>query len=156
MSEPILPHVRKRLLEHSAGMPTIPGAIDLSTTATLAYSSEDAAYPVENILDPRVGPGRPRWASARPNTTETIVLEFDHPQSIRRIVYEVEEAEQERTQEVRIEASLDGGQSYRQVLVQDYTFSPAGATFEREDLRVDLHRVSHLRLSIVPHKQGSG
>jgi hypothetical protein len=29
------------------------------------------------------------WASARANATERIVLEFDHPQQISRLVYEL-------------------------------------------------------------------
>ena len=62
--------------------------------------------------------------SARPDTIEHIVLEFDRPQTISRLVYEVEEATRERTQEVRIEVSEDGGRSYRQILVQEYNFSP--------------------------------
>jgi hypothetical protein len=71
-------------------------------------------------------------------------------------VYEVEETERERTQEVRVEASTDGGQTYRQVLVQEYTFSPHGATFQREDLRLDLRGVDRLRLTVVPNKRGTG
>jgi hypothetical protein len=39
-------------------------------------------------------------------------------------VYEVEEAMRDRAQEVRIEFSEDGGRTYRQILVQEYTFSP--------------------------------
>jgi hypothetical protein len=42
------------------------------------------------------------------------------------------------------------------VLVQEYTFSPRGATFQREDLRLDLRDVDRLRLTIVPNKRGSG
>jgi|SRR5579871_639212 len=156
MTEPTAPRVRKRPLEAAGATASAPGAIDLAAGATIAYSSEDPAHPVENILTPRTGPGGPRWISARSNVAEDLVLEFDRPQSITRIVYEVEEAEAERTQEVRIEASVDGARTYRQVLVQEYTFSPHGATYEREDLRVDLHGVTHLRLLIVPHKQGSG
>jgi hypothetical protein len=90
------------------------------------------------------------------DTVEHIVFEFDRQQSISRLIYEVEETERERTQEVQIEASIDGGQTYRQVLVQEFTFSPRGATHQREDLRVDLHDVTHLRLVITPHKHGSG
>jgi hypothetical protein len=41
-------------------------------------------------------------------------------------------------------------------LVQEYTFSPQGATYQREEQRLDLHQVSHLRLTIVPNKNGSG
>jgi hypothetical protein len=62
----------------------------------------------------------------------------------------------ERTQEVRVEVSEDGGRTYRQILVQEYTFSPGGATYQREEQRLNLHQASHLRLTIVPNKNGSG
>ena len=94
--------------------------------------------------------------SARADTIEHIVLEFDRPQMISRLVYEVEEATRERTQEVRVEVSEDGAQTYRQILVQEYNFSPGGATYQREEQRLDLGRVTHLRLTIVPNKNGSG
>jgi hypothetical protein len=87
---------------------------------------------------------------------EQIVVEFDQPQTISRLVYEVEEAVRERTQEVRVEVSEDGGRTYRQILVQEYSFSPGGATYQREEQRLNLHQVSHLRLTIVPSKNGSG
>ena len=55
---------------------------------------------------------------------------------------EVEETTRERTQEVRVEASEDGGQSYRQILVQEYNFSPGGATYQREEQRFNLRQVT--------------
>ena len=100
--------------------------------------------------------GATRWISARPDTTEHIVIEFDRPQTISRRVYVVEETMRERTQEVRVEVSEDGDRSYRQILVQEYNFSPGGATYQREDQRVNLRQVTHLRLTIVPNKSGSG
>jgi hypothetical protein len=130
--------------------------IDIAGCASVAYSSEDPAHPVEHLFDGHSGPGATRWMSARPDTVEHIVLEFDQPQTIARLVYEVEEATRERTQEIRVEVSEDGGQTYRQILVQEYTFSPRGATYQREDQRFDLHGVTHLRLTIVPNKNGSG
>ena len=75
---------------------------------------------------------------------------FDRPQSVTRLVYEGEETERERTQEVHVEASTDAGRSYRSVLVQEYTFSPRGSTFQREDIRFDLHNLTQLRLTVVP------
>jgi hypothetical protein len=84
------------------------------------------------------------------------VVEFDRPQALARVVYEAEDSERERTQEVQIEASADGGRTYQPVLIQEYTFSPQGATFEREDLRVELRGITHLRLTIIPHKRGTG
>jgi hypothetical protein len=152
-----LSRLRKRPLEADA--PTSDGTadeIDIAGCATIAYSSEHPAHPVEHLLDGRSGPGATRWISARPDTIEHIVVEFDRPQAISRLVYEVEEAIRERTQEVRVEVSEDGGRAYRQILVQEYTFSPGGATYQREEQRFNLPQVSHLRLTIVPNKSGSG
>jgi len=83
-------------------------------------------------------------------------VEFDRPQVMSRLVYEVEEAERERTQEVRVEVSEDGGRTYCQIFVQEYNFSPGGATYQREEQRCNRRQVSHLRLTIVPNKNGSG
>jgi hypothetical protein len=94
--------------------------------------------------------------SARPDTIEHIVVEFDQPQTISRLVYEVEELTRERTQEIRIEVSEDGGRTYRQILIQEYNFSPRGATYQREEQRLNLQGVTHLRLTTVPNKNGSG
>jgi hypothetical protein len=72
------------------------------------------------------------------------------------LVFDAEEREVERTQQLTIEYSTDGGKAYRTALVQEYTFSPGGSTYQREDLRFDLHKVSHIRLIVVPNKGGSG
>ena len=153
-----LSRIRKRPLETSAATAgtRAAGEIDIVGCATIAYSSEDPAHPVEHMFDGRTGAGATRWMSARPDAVEHIVLEFDQPQAISRLVYEVEETNRERTQEVRVEISEDGDRSYRQILVQEYNFSPGGATYQREEQRFNLSRVSHLRLTIVPNKNGSG
>lgn len=148
------PRVRKRQLgaEPEVG----DGAIDLAAAATLAYSSEDPAHPVENAIDGRGGPGGTFWRAAQPDTTEQIVVELDRPLTLARLVYEVEERERARTQEVRVEASSDGGKTYRGLVTQEYNFSPNGATFQREELRIEVVDATHLRLTIVPNKGGSG
>ena len=134
-----LSRLRKRSLEaDAAASAQAAGEIDIAGCATIAYSSENPAHPVEHLLDGRSGPGATRWISARPDTIEHIVVEFDQPQTISRLVYEVEEAERERTQEVRVEVSEDEGQTYRQILVQEYTFSPRGATYQREEQHFNL------------------
>lgn len=108
------------------------------------------------MLDDQAGPGGTYWSSAHSNSTETLLLTFDSPQSLSRLVYEVEERELERTQEIRVEVSMDSGKSYRCILVQEYTFSPQGATFQREDLRLPGSALTNLRLTLVPNKHGSG
>jgi hypothetical protein len=124
--------VRKRQLEADrATRARAADEVDIASCATIAYSSEDPAHPVEHLLDGRSGPGATRWISARPDVIEQIVVEFD-------------------------KVSEDGGQTYRQILVQEYTFSPRGATYQREEQRLNLHQASHLRFTIVPNKNGSG
>ena len=152
-----IPRLRKRPLEaDAAGSGRAANEIDIAGYATVSYSSEDPAHPVEHLLDGQSGPGATRWMSARPDTIEHLVVEFDQPQTISRLMYEVEEATRERTQEVRVEISEDGARTYRQILGQEYNFSPRGATYQREEQHFDLHGVTHLRLTIVPNKSGSG
>lgn len=154
--------IRKRLLEVEDTDDAVrvgigqAGEIDLAQTAAVAYSSEDPGYPIENLIDGSIGPGATCWRGARADAEEHVVIEFDRPQSISRLVYEVEEAAADRTQEVRVEVSEDDGETYRQVLVQAYNFSPAGATFQHEDQRFTVDRATHLRLTVVPNKNGSG
>lgn len=149
--------VRKRLLPREGANPgRLAGEIDIATHAVLAYTSDDPDHPIENLIDGHYGRAGTFWAGARPDTTERIVVEFDEPQSVSCMIYEVEEYSCERTQEVRVEVSSDGARTYRQVLVQEYAFSPAGATFQREEQRLNLPSITHLRLTVVPDKQGSG
>ena len=148
--------LRKRKLDQAETPASQSGALDITRLATVAYSSEDPAHPIENLFDGQTGRGGSRWAAAQADTVERIVLEFDQPHSITRLVYEVEETQRERTQEVHVEVSTDAGQTYRRVLVQEYTFSPHGATFQREDLRLDAREITHLQLTVVPNKRGSG
>jgi hypothetical protein len=124
------------------------GELDIASCATIAFSSENPAYPVEYLFDGSSGPGATRWIGSRPDAIEHIVVEFDRPQTLSRLVYEVEEAERERTQEVRVEVSEDGGRSYCQILVQEDNFSPAGATYQREEHGLNFRQASHLRLRV--------
>ena len=149
--------VRKRLLpKDGENQAAFAGEIDIASQAVLAYSSADPDHPIDNLIDGHDGRASTFWAGAKPNTTERIIVEFDHPQSVCWMIYEVEECVCARTQEVSVEVSADGGLTYRQILVQEYTFSPAGATFQRQVQRLNLPPISHIRLTIVPDKHGSG
>jgi len=85
---------------------------------------------------------------------QTIRLLFDELQRIRHIRLLFHEDQQARTQEFVLRWSPDGGQSYRDILRQQYTFSPPGMTRECEDYAVDLAGVTALELRIVPDISG--
>ena len=153
-------NLRKHLMpEHSgaaAREPSHLAELDLANCATIHFSSKDPEHPLEDMLDGTSGRGATRWAGAQPNVREQIVFQFDEPQHIAHVAFEVEEPRFERTQEVRAEYSTDGGGSYRQAFVQEYNFSPSGSTYQCENIGVDLRAVTHFRLVIVPNKSGSG
>jgi hypothetical protein len=100
MTEPS--RIRKRQLAADAATSVrAAGEIDIVGGATIAYSSEDPAHPIEHAMDGCSGPGATRWISARPDTVERIVVEFDRPQAISQLAYEVEEELRERTSKSR-------------------------------------------------------
>jgi hypothetical protein len=111
---------------------------------------KDVDYPVESALIPGTGLG---WRAAQPGE-QTIRLLFDEPHRIKRIRLVFHEDEQERTQEFVLRWSPDGGQSYREILRQQYNFSPPGAADEVENYDVDLDGVTALELIIVPDISG--
>jgi len=127
-----------------------PGWLDLDLLAQVEITSEDADYPIESALIPGTGLG---WRAAQPGE-QTIRLLFDKPRSLGRIHLMFHEGEQERTHEFILRWSPDGGQTYREILRQQYNFSPPGATREVEDYDIDLNGVTALELKIVPDISG--
>jgi hypothetical protein len=140
--------MRKRIIGHGPGEvgAVEPDWMDLDLLAQVEITSEDADYPIESALIPGTGPG---WRAAQPGE-QTIRLLFDEPRHLRRIHLVFHEDEHERTQEFVLRWSADGGQSYREILRQQYNFSPPAATREVEDYDIDLDGVTALELKIVP------
>jgi len=120
--------------------------LDLVRLAQVEITSEDAAHPIESALVPDRGSG---WRAAGPGE-QTIRLLFAHPQQLRRIWLQFVEPITKRTQEFVLRWSPDGGQSFREIVRQQWNFSPQGATCEAEDHRIDLSGVTVLELSIIP------
>ena len=145
--------LRKQIIRPSPTTPVPPsGGIDVVASATVLVTSE-AGHPVDNAFDGLSGPGSTRWVAGEPGE-QSVILAFDAPQSIRRVALEIEEVDLARTQELDLAVSSDGGLTYREVLRQEYNFSPPGTTFEREDWAVPAGVVTHLRLQIRPDKGG--
>ena len=146
--------MRKQILgkDYPAEMSPGPGELNIAAIATALVSSDAAEYPIDNAFDTRRGPGGSRWIASEPGE-QTLILAFDTPQTIRQISLEIEEQEVSRAQEIQLAVSQDG-QTYRELLRQEYNFSPPGTTFEREDWSVTAQDVTHLRLCIKPDKSG--
>ena len=124
--------------------------IPISSVATVLVSSEAPEHPIDHAFDGQRGPGATRWIAAQPGEQQLIIA-FDAPQTIRHIIVEVEEKEAWRTQELQVSVSSNGGETYRQLRCQEFTFHP-GATWECEHWAVAECHVTHVKLAIKPDK----
>ena len=124
--------------------------LDIERLAKVDITSESAEHPIESALIPDRGPG---WRAAQPGK-QKIRLIFDQPASIGRILLRFEEKEQARTQEFVLFWLSEGQQSRREIVRQQYTFSPPATTQEIEDYSVKLNGVIALALEILPDISG--
>ncbi len=144
--------MRKRIITPVSKETAIADAdwLKLDELAEVEITSEDAAHPIESALLPGRGSG---WRAAGPGK-QTIRLCFARPQPLRRIALNFVEPDSERTQEYVLRWSPDNGQSFRDIVRQQWVFSPHGATSESEDYAVELPAVTVLELGIVPDISG--
>jgi hypothetical protein len=122
------------------------GWLDLDRLSVVEVTSEDKDYPVESAL----AAGGTRGWRAADSGTQTIRLIFDQPQRLTRIVLVFEETETSRTQEFVLRWSGDDRRSFRDIVRQQWNFSPPNATREVEEFQVALSDVAVLELVIVP------
>src|SRR5438477_11832584 len=105
------------------------GWLGLDRAASFEVTSEEKNYGIDSAL---VSGETQGWRAASPGT-QTIRLLFDQPQRLRRISLVFEESETERTQEIVLRWSPDGGHSFREMLRQRWTVSRPNTTREYED-----------------------
>jgi hypothetical protein len=124
--------------------------LDVERRALVEVTSEENGYPIESALLEAEDRG---WRAANPGT-QTIRLIFDEPQELRRIWLVFEESENMRTQEFVLRWSSDRDHSCREIVRQQWNFSPPDSVRETEDYTVELSGVRILELIIVPDKSG--
>src|SRR5512147_1055423 len=117
--------MRKRVIGHGPREVSSvePVWLDLERLAQIEITSEDVDHPIESALIPGTGLG---WRAAQPGE-QTIRLLFEKPLRLKRLHLVFQEDEQGRTQEFVLRWSPDGGQSYREIVRQQYNFSPPEA-----------------------------
>jgi hypothetical protein len=124
--------------------------LDLDRVASVEVTSEEKDYGIESAL---VSGETRGWRAATPGT-QTIRLIFDEPQELRRISLIFEENELKRTQEFVLRWSPDRGSSFREIVRQQWNFSPSETKREGEEYQVELSGVTVLELRIVPDISG--
>ena len=126
------------------------GWLDLEALVRVEVTSEDAAHPIESAL---LTVGATGWRAESPGE-QTVRLLFEPPQRLRRIRLLFREEKEERTQEFVLRWSSTIESSWRDVVRQQYHFSPSGATEELEEYQVELEDVTALEITIIPNLSG--
>ncbi|MDW5266896.1 MULTISPECIES: hypothetical protein [Acidobacteriaceae] len=119
---------------------------DLERIARVEITSEDEGFPIEHALGKTETTG---WRAAETGP-QIIRLHFDEPLSIHRIQLHFIEKATERSQEFAVFAG--SGTELREVVRQQFTFSPGGSTEEIEDYTVSLDGVTVMELKIDPDR----
>lgn len=124
--------------------------LPLERIALVEVTSEASSHPIEAALLPNAQMG---WRAALPGQ-QTIRLIFDSPQRLKHIRLLFLEGEVERSQEFVLRWSSDDGQTFHEIVRQQWNFSPHGSTQEIENYHIDLSGVTQVELKIVPEKSG--
>jgi hypothetical protein len=119
---------------------------DLEEVAKVEVTWEDPSFPLESALVSGKGPG---WRAAQ-RGKQIMRIIFDKPTRLRRIRLEFSETEIARTQEFTLQWSADPGGPLREIVRQQWSFSPQGSTGEIEDYQVNLDSVSVVELALKP------
>lgn len=145
--------MRKRIIAKSPEIGTGPEGdwLDLETIAEVEITSEDPEHPIEHALMPVAGVSG--WR-AQESGEQTIRIIFSAPRKIRRIWVHFEEHDMERTQEFVLRWSPDEGRSFKEIVRQQWNFSPSGMREETENIYLDLAEVTVLELKITPQIGG--
>jgi hypothetical protein len=140
--------MRKSLIgsNNVAVPPTESGWLKVEDIAKAEVTSEDPNFPLEFALASESGRG---WRAAT-SGPQIIRIVFDQPRPLRQIRLEFFETEIERTQEFALKWAKDEGGPLKEIVRQQWHFSPQGSTHEVENYAVDLPRVSVLELQLTP------
>jgi hypothetical protein len=122
--------------------------LGLEELAQVEVTSEDPAHPVESALAGNRARG---WRAAAPGK-QTIRIVFDEPQKISHIALTFREPEHQRTQEFVLRWS--DAENSREIVRQQYNFSPPETILEQENYDLALERVKSLEVVINPDISG--
>lgn len=127
--------------------------LDVEHLARVEISSEDPHHPIESALRAGAGAGSGWLASQTGPQPHRLI--FDEPVRLRQVYLEFIEEHAPRTQEFVLRWSPDQGHSFREIVRQQFNFTPPGTTTEREEYQVNLSGVTTLELHLIPDLGGS-
>jgi hypothetical protein len=119
---------------------------DLERIARVEITSEDEQFPIEHALGKKETTG---WRAAGTGP-QLIRLHFDEPLNIKRLRFHFVDKAAERSQEFAVFAGA--GHELKEVVRQQWSFSPNGSTEEIEDFTVNLSGITTMEIRIDPDR----
>jgi hypothetical protein len=145
-------HMHKlQVLPNPFAPPSDRAWLDIDRHAWVEVTSEEKGHPIESALLTEASRG---WRAADPGIQRIRVM-FHEPQKLRRIRMVFEDTENTRTQQFLLRWSPGPDHSFREIVRQEWNFSPGGSVREIEDYAVELSDVQVLELLILPDKRDS-
>jgi hypothetical protein len=126
--------------------------LDVESKAAVEITSEESNRPIELAFR---GGEEGGWRAGDAGV-QIVRLVFRQPQRISRIRLRFSEKSVERMQEFVLRWAPDQGQPFREIVRQQWNFSPQGSNIELEDYHVDLNAVGVLELAVNPDVAGRG
>ena len=124
--------------------------LNIAKLGEIEVTSEDDNFPIESAMEPGTNRG---WRAASPGQ-QTIRVVFDQPQRLTRILLIFEEHEIARSHQFVLRWSPAVAAPFREIVRQQWNFSPPGTVREIEDYAVQLPSVKILELFILPNIAG--
>ena len=139
--------MRKSVVSRESNTPELASVVvwmDLDAVASATMTSEDKTHPLERAVSDAPG----GWKASTPGV-QVIRFSFDTPKNVKRVRLIFKEEAKERSQEFALVAILHP-EVRKEIVRQQWSFSPSGSTTEVEDYNVDLSDVVALELTIDP------
>lgn len=146
--------MRKRIIGQP-GRTQEPGSeekwLDLERITEVEATSEDPRFPLESALTlESEGQG---WRASE-SGEQLVRIVFDEPTPLHQIRLQFLETQTPRTQEFVLRWAGKRNEPLREIVRQQWTFSPNGSTSEIENYQVNLVGVGVLELAIKPDISG--
>ena len=138
---------KTQIASTTQSVPSEPAWLDLVNHAEVEVTSEEPGYPIESALEGK----SPGWRAGT-SGTQIVRLFLDKPHRLKHISLVFEDVENTRTQEFVLRWSPGQDGVFREIVRQQWNFSPSGSVREIENYVVELFEVLVLELMIVPDK----
>jgi hypothetical protein len=127
--------------------PASKDTLDLAVLATVDVSSEQAAFPIDNVFDGQSGPGGSCWIAGT-SGEQVILVRFHGTHDLDTILVESEERGDTRTQRIDLEVWSEHGRV--ELTPRTFSFTPYGPSFHKAIWSLGARGVTSFRLRVTP------